>query len=107
MTSRPLRPRPRPRPLSAARPVPAQLLPPLHEPPEAPLLPEQIPAADELLLELSDNQAAEALGLDEQVLQEDVREEERQRHPDVHNDDDNSANVESLADEFHRRLGDA
>ena len=97
------------RPLSVRQPParqPPARLPPLHHQRELPLLPEQIPAADELPLDLNENQAAEALGRDELALQHDVREEERQRHPDVHDDDD-SASVESLADELHRRLGDA
>ncbi len=61
--------------------------------------------ADEALP--SDNEAAEALGMDEVSLHEDIREEERQRHPDVHGEDEDSASVAAVAEEFHLRLSGA
>lgn len=70
-----------------------------------PLAPQQIPLIEDADGDLpSDMEVAEALGLDEDELHHDIQDEERQRHPDVHGDDEDAASVAAVADEFHHRL---
>ena len=73
---------------------------------ESPALsPDQIPVGDEADADLPNAvEAAEALGRDERDLHADIRDEEQQRHPDAHDEDDSAASREAVADEFHYRL---
>lgn len=69
------------------------------------LTPQQIPLVEDADADLpTDMEVAEALGIDESELHEDIQDEERQRHPDVHGDDEDAASVAAVADEFHHRL---
>jgi hypothetical protein len=67
-------------------------------------MPGQIPIDDDSpLAELSEDSAAELLGRGTSDLHQDILEEEQQRHPEAHDEDD-VAGVEALAEEFHQRL---
>jgi hypothetical protein len=52
----------------------------------------------------SDVEAAEALGIDQQELSDEIREEERQRHPDAQGDVESATGLAALAEEFDRRI---
>lgn len=68
------------------------------------LAPDQIPLADAAEFALpSDAEAAEALGVGQRELSDEIREEERQRHPDAQADDERGG-LAALAEEFDRRI---
>lgn len=76
---------------------------PVNESPQ--LSPRQIPLVEDADGDLpTDTEVAEALGIGASELHADIQDEERQRHPDVHGEDEDAASVAAVADEFHHRL---
>jgi hypothetical protein len=66
---------------------------------------EQIPVLEARDVDIpSAIESAEALGFDEIELQDEIRSEELQRHPDAHDNEDDLKGLEGLTRELHRRL---
>ena len=69
------------------------------------LSPQRIPVEEAVDMALpTEAETAEALGLGASDLREEILEEEHQRHADSPGDEDDTAGLQVLADEFHRRI---